>query len=66
MTWIVLDIALVVLVLTGLGLALLRVWRTLKSLSGQVGRASSLVGTATNELAALQTARTAGSRGVRS
>ena len=47
------DVALVLVLLTALALTLLRVWRTLLALGRQVGRASELVGGATEQLAAL-------------
>ena len=55
MRWIVLDAALVLVVLTALAAVLLRVWRTLRGLARQVGRAGDLVANATADLAALQT-----------
>ena len=54
MRWIALDAALVLVVLTALAAVLLRVWRTLRGLARQVGRAGDLVASATAELATLQ------------
>ena len=66
MTWIVVDIALVLVVLTALALTLLRVWRAVRGLGRQVGRSGELVAVATADLAALQAAGLPTRGGVRS
>ena len=48
------DVALVLVVLMLLAAVLLRVWKTLRGLARQVGRAGDLVSGATADLAALQ------------
>jgi len=52
--WILLDIALGVLALFGLGLVGLSLWRKVKDLGREVGRAGEAIGRATDELADLQ------------
>ena len=66
MLWVAVDLALVLLVLGALVGVLLRVWRVLKRLGGQVADAGSLVAQATSALEALQVPGKADQRGVRS
>jgi len=52
--WILIDVALALLAIAGLGLLLLRLWRKVKALSTTVARASDTIGKATEGLAAAQ------------
>jgi len=52
--WILIDLALALLAIAGLGLLLLRLWRKVKELSTTVARASDTIGQATDALVVAQ------------
>jgi hypothetical protein len=54
--WVALDVAIAVLPLVGIGLVLLRLWRSVKALTRTAGEAGESVGAATDRLAAVQAA----------
>jgi hypothetical protein len=52
--WVLLDVLLVLLSFVVLGVVLLGLWRKVKELGREVGRAGEAIGRATQELADLQ------------
>ena len=54
MRWILLDVAIVLVALIGLGLVVLSLWRKVKDLAREVARAGETIGAVTDELAELQ------------
>jgi uncharacterized membrane protein len=52
--WVLLDLLIVLLALGGLALVVLGLWRKVKDLAREVGRAGETVGAATEKLAELQ------------
>ena len=53
MRWVLLDLMIALAALVCLGVVVLRLWRKVKALSVEVGRAGERVGVATDELARL-------------
>jgi hypothetical protein len=51
--WVLLDLLIAFSALVCLGVVILRLWRKVKALAGEVGRAGESVGRATDELARL-------------
>ena len=56
MRWVLLDLLIGLSALVGLGFVVLGLWRRVKDLSREVGRAGESVGRATDELARLSAA----------
>jgi len=54
--WVALDVAIAVLPLVGIGLVLLRLWRSVSVFTRTTGEAGETVGAATDRLAAAQAA----------
>ncbi|MCW2572468.1 MAG: hypothetical protein JWO88_2526 [Frankiales bacterium] len=54
MLWVLLDVLIGLLALAGLGVVLLGLWRKVKDLGREVGRAGEAIGQATQKLADLQ------------
>jgi hypothetical protein len=56
--WVLIDLLLALLALGGLGVVVLGLWRRVKELGREVTRAGEAIGTATENLAEAQAART--------